>query len=173
VECRRAAIGHLKVLPGQLGPAEGGCGPAGMAGDHITQLPRQPLQHRGFQQERAHLRRLAVNDLIGQVVQHETVAAAERRRKPGRIRTPRSDSPASCSPAAHPSVRAASAATAVSGRPGPQWNPSRAHPMAVARFVHWALAADLPPGWYIQPDQLRHTEPDQNSAGPHPSPQRH
>ena len=54
-----------------------------------------------------------------------------------------------------------------------QWNPSRAHTMAVARFVHCALAADLPAGWYTQPDHLHHTEPDQNPAGPHPSPQRH
>jgi DNA-binding transcriptional LysR family regulator len=51
-----------------------------------------------------------------------------------------------------------------------QWNPSRAHTMAVARFVHCALAADLPPGWHTQPDHLHHTEPDQNPAGPHPQP---
>ena len=54
-----------------------------------------------------------------------------------------------------------------------QWNPSRAHTMAVARFVHCALAADLPPGWHTQPGHLHHTEPDQNPADPHPSPQRH
>ncbi len=40
-----------------------------------------------------------------------------------------------------------------------QWNPSRAHTMAVARFVHRALTADLPPGWHTQPDHLRHIEP--------------
>ena len=28
-----------------------------------------------------------------------------------------------------------------------QWNPSRAHTTAVARFVHAALTAELPPGW--------------------------
>lgn len=38
-----------------------------------------------------------------------------------------------------------------------QWNPSRAHTMAVARFVNFVLAADLPPGWYTQPDHLHHT----------------
>jgi len=38
-----------------------------------------------------------------------------------------------------------------------QWNPSLAHTMAVARFVHCALSADLPPGWHTQPDHLRHT----------------
>ena len=54
-----------------------------------------------------------------------------------------------------------------------QWNPSRVHTMAVARFVHCALAADPPPGWYTQPDHLHHTEPDENPAGPHLSPQRH
>jgi len=46
------------------------------------------------------------------------------------------------------------------------WNPGRAHPMAVTRFVHCALAADLPPGWYTQPDHLHHTEPDQNPQAP-------
>jgi hypothetical protein len=39
----------------------------------------------------------------------------------------------------------------------------------VARFVHCALAADLPAGWYTQPDHLHHTEPDQNLAGPTPA----
>ena len=58
------------------------------AGDRVTQLPRQTLQHRGLQQERTHLPGLAVEDLISQVVQHEAMAAAERRDKPGRIRVP-------------------------------------------------------------------------------------
>ena len=56
------------------------------AGDRITQLPGQPLQHRGLQQEGAHLLRLAVKHLPGQVVQHETMAAAERRHETGDIR---------------------------------------------------------------------------------------
>jgi hypothetical protein len=47
-----------------------------------------------------------------------------------------------------------------------QWNPSRAHTMAVARFVRCALSADLPPGWYTQPDHLRHTEPDKDPDEP-------
>jgi DNA-binding transcriptional LysR family regulator len=51
-----------------------------------------------------------------------------------------------------------------------QWNPTRAHTTAVARFVHCALTADLPPGWYTQPGHLRHTEPGQDQAGPHPQP---
>ena len=38
-----------------------------------------------------------------------------------------------------------------------QWNPGKAQTIAVARFVHCALAADLPPGWLTQPDHLRHT----------------
>ena len=37
-----------------------------------------------------------------------------------------------------------------------QWNPSRAHTTAVARFVHAALTAVLPPGWHTQPDHLHH-----------------
>jgi DNA-binding transcriptional LysR family regulator len=53
-----------------------------------------------------------------------------------------------------------------------QWNPSRAHTMAAARFVRCALAADLPPGWYTQPDHLHHTEPDEDPDDPHPSQQR-
>jgi hypothetical protein len=39
-----------------------------------------------------------------------------------------------------------------------QWNPSRAHTTAVARFVHAALTADLPTGWHTQPDHLRHRD---------------
>ena len=37
-----------------------------------------------------------------------------------------------------------------------QWNPNRAHTMAVARFVHAALTAELPDGWHTLPDHLRH-----------------
>jgi DNA-binding transcriptional LysR family regulator len=44
-----------------------------------------------------------------------------------------------------------------------QWNPSRAHTRAVSRFVHCALAADLPPGWYTQPGHRHHTELDELS----------
>ena len=36
----------------------------GPAGDRVTQLAGQPLQHRGLQQERTHLPGLAVEDLI-------------------------------------------------------------------------------------------------------------
>jgi DNA-binding transcriptional LysR family regulator len=53
-----------------------------------------------------------------------------------------------------------------------QWNPNRAHTTAVAQFVHYALAAELPPGWHTQPGHLHHTKPDQNPADPRPSPQR-
>jgi DNA-binding transcriptional LysR family regulator len=51
-----------------------------------------------------------------------------------------------------------------------QWDPSRVHTIAVARFVHCALAADLPPGWHTQPDHLHHTEPDEDPDGPPPQP---
>jgi len=37
-----------------------------------------------------------------------------------------------------------------------QWTPSRAHTMAVARFVHAVLTAELPDGWRTLPDHLRH-----------------
>ena len=39
-----------------------------------------------------------------------------------------------------------------------QWNPSRAHTMAVARFVHVTLSAELPDGWRTLPDHMRHPE---------------
>jgi hypothetical protein len=51
-----------------------------------------------------------------------------------------------------------------------QWNRSRVHTMAVARFVHCALAADLPPGWHTQPDHLHHTGPDEMPGRPPPEP---
>jgi DNA-binding transcriptional LysR family regulator len=47
-----------------------------------------------------------------------------------------------------------------------QWNPSRAHTAAVARFVRCALAGDLPPGWHTQPDHLHHTSPDEDPRDP-------
>jgi DNA-binding transcriptional LysR family regulator len=37
-----------------------------------------------------------------------------------------------------------------------QWAPDRAPNAAVARFVHAALTADLPPGWRTQPGHLGH-----------------
>ena len=37
-------------------------------------------------------------------------------------------------------------------------NPNRAHTMAVARFVHAALTAELPCGWRGQPDYPHHRE---------------
>jgi len=39
-----------------------------------------------------------------------------------------------------------------------QWNPSRAHTTAVARFVHAALTSELPPGWHTQADHLHYRE---------------
>jgi hypothetical protein len=58
----------------------------GTAGDRVTQRPRQPLQHRGLQQEGAHRPGLPVQHLLGQVVQHMTVTARERRHKADRVR---------------------------------------------------------------------------------------
>ena len=60
---------------------------------------------------------LPLEHLLGQVVQHVPVAAGERGHERRRHRRwPRSDSAASCKPAAQPSVRSASAATDASGR---------------------------------------------------------
>jgi hypothetical protein len=58
----------------------------GLAGDRIAQAPREPLQHRRLQQERPQRLGLAVQHLLGQVVQHVAVAAAEGRHKPGHVR---------------------------------------------------------------------------------------
>ena len=61
-----------------------------------------------------------------------------------------------------PSLAAAHTTTVIRRPSGPdgagtlQWNPNRAHTMAVARFVHAALTAELPPGWHTQPDHLHH-----------------
>jgi DNA-binding transcriptional LysR family regulator len=46
-----------------------------------------------------------------------------------------------------------------------QWNPNRAHTMAVARFVHAALTAELPDGWRTLPDHLHHRE-ERPASGP-------
>jgi hypothetical protein len=53
----------------------------GPAGDRGTQRPRQALQDRGLQQEPPQVLRLAVQHLLGQVVQHIAVAAGERLHK--------------------------------------------------------------------------------------------
>ena len=58
------------------------------AGHRVTQRAGQPLQHRGLQQERAHLLALPLEHLLGQVVQHVAVAAGERRHEPGHIVLP-------------------------------------------------------------------------------------
>ena len=50
---------------------------AGAAGDRIAQRAGQPLQHRGLQQKRAHRPALPFQHLLGQVIQHITVAAGE------------------------------------------------------------------------------------------------
>jgi DNA-binding transcriptional LysR family regulator len=39
-----------------------------------------------------------------------------------------------------------------------QWNPSQAQTMAVARFVHATLTAELPDGWRTLPDHLHYRE---------------
>ncbi len=73
--------------------------PRRLAGDRVAQLSRQPLQHRGLQQERAHLRGpWPSRTLVGQVVQHEAVAAADRRHAPGRIRVPPQRQPGQLQP---------------------------------------------------------------------------
>jgi hypothetical protein len=55
------------------------------ATDGVAQRPRQPLQHRGLQQEPEDLLRLAGQHLLGEVVQDVALAAAERSHKTGRV----------------------------------------------------------------------------------------
>ena len=49
----------------------------GPAGHRFAQRAAQPLQHRAFQQEGPQLWGLAVQDFLGQVVEHVAVAARE------------------------------------------------------------------------------------------------
>ena len=49
----------------------------GPAGDGVAQRSREPLQHRGLEQEPHRRLGLAVQDLLGQVVEHVAVAAGE------------------------------------------------------------------------------------------------
>ena len=58
---------------------------AGTAGDRVAQRAGQPFQHRGLQQEGAHLPALPLEHLLGQIIQHIPVAAGERRHEPGHI----------------------------------------------------------------------------------------
>jgi hypothetical protein len=51
----------------------------------VTQRARQPLQHRGLQQELNNVVGLAGQDLLGQVVEDEAVAAAEGGDEAGRV----------------------------------------------------------------------------------------
>ena len=60
----------------------------GPAGDSVAQRARQPVQHRCLQQEPAYRLALPLQHLLGQVVQHVAVAAAEGCHEPGRIRLP-------------------------------------------------------------------------------------
>ena len=55
------------------------------AGDGVAQRAAEPLQHRGFQQERAHLLALELQHFLGQVVQDVPVAAGERGHERGGI----------------------------------------------------------------------------------------
>ena len=59
---------------------------AAAAADGVAQRPRQPLQHRGLEQEPHRLGGLAVQHLLGQVVQDIAVAARELLHEPGDIR---------------------------------------------------------------------------------------
>ena len=95
------------------------------AGERVAQRPRQLREHRGVEEEPANVLGLAVEHLLDQVVQDEAVAAGERvdeaghpAASPAPVR-PRADRAASCSPAAHPSVRCSRAATCAGSRSRP------------------------------------------------------
>ena len=56
------------------------------APDHrVAERAAQPVEDRGLQQERAQLGGLAFQDLLGEVVEHEPVAAGELRDEPGDV----------------------------------------------------------------------------------------
>ncbi len=61
---------------------------AGPAGDRVTQLARQPVQHRGLQQEGAHLLALPLQHLFGQIIEHVAVAAGEGSNEAGHVLLP-------------------------------------------------------------------------------------
>ena len=61
---------------------------AGLGGDRVAQRSAEPLQHRGLEQEGAQLLGLVFEHLLGQVVEHEAVAAGERGHEPVDIGLP-------------------------------------------------------------------------------------
>ena len=77
--------------------------------ERVAQRRAQPLQEGGVQQEGLHLRRLAGQDLLQQVVEDVAVGPGEPGEKPAAtsVRS-RSDRAAICSPATQPSVRSSS-----------------------------------------------------------------
>jgi hypothetical protein len=97
---RRHAVGRLLVQAGlehlvqrhqeQVRPLDGLQQPLAVAaaGDGVAQRPTEPLQHRRRQQELPNLVGLAVQHLLGEVVQHEAVAAGEPLHEPGRVGVP-------------------------------------------------------------------------------------
>jgi hypothetical protein len=76
VQWLKEQVGPLRLLQQLLA--------VGPAGDRVAQRPAQPLQHRGLQQEPAEWLGLAVQHLLGQVVQHIAVAAREPLHEAGR-----------------------------------------------------------------------------------------
>jgi hypothetical protein len=77
VQRHQEQVGPLDLLQQPLAVAA--------AGDGVTQRAAQSLQHRGLQQELAHLLGLAVEHLLGQVVEDVPVAAAEAGHEAGRV----------------------------------------------------------------------------------------
>ena len=69
----------LPVQRWQHGP------PVGPAGDRVAERAGEPVQDRGLEQEGAHVRRLAVEHLVGEVVDDESVVAGEARDEPGPV----------------------------------------------------------------------------------------
>ena len=59
-----------------------------LPGDGIAQRTAQPVENGGLQQEAAHAFRLALKNLLDQVVQHEAVAAGEGLDEAGGVRSP-------------------------------------------------------------------------------------
>ena len=85
--------------------------PPALSGDRVAQRAVEPVQDGGVQQEVADLAGLALQHLLGQVVDDVAVVSREAGDEPAASSRPCIDRAASCSAAIHPSVRPSSAAT--------------------------------------------------------------
>ena len=77
IQRRQEQAGLLHVLQHRLA--------SGAAGNRVAQRGAEAFQHRGVQQKCADLLTLPLEHLLGQIIQHVTVAPGECRYEPGDI----------------------------------------------------------------------------------------